>query len=211
MLNTTHTRRAPKVTPAPAAATMAALALASFGLAACGESSSGGASSQTSAAAKTLSLIAKARSARSAAANPPKSSSSDATHSAKPRTTGIRACLEKSGAIAKGASHSPLAGGVALRGAKRAQFTAALRKCLGVKPVSAGATAGAVPHPPRAPRFKQALAKYAACLHQNGVPASKGSAGGLLGLQGVDRSSPKYKSATMKCRGVLAAALRGGR
>ncbi len=59
-------------------------------------------------------------------------------------------------------------------------------------------------------RFKQALEKFTACLHQNGVPLAKSSGKGLLGLQGLDRSSPKFKSAALKCRAVLSAAFRGG-
>ncbi len=58
-------------------------------------------------------------------------------------------------------------------------------------------------------RFKQALEKFTACLHQNGVPVTKGSNKGLLGLQGLDRSSPNFKSAALKCRGLLTTALRG--
>jgi hypothetical protein len=58
-------------------------------------------------------------------------------------------------------------------------------------------------------RFKQAIEKFTVCLRQNGVPLAKGSSKGLLGLQGLDRSSPKFKSAALKCRGLLAVALRG--
>lgn len=60
-----------------------------------------------------------------------------------------------------------------------------------------------------ASRFKQALEAFTACLHRNGVPVAKGSGKGLLGLQGLDRSNPKFKSAALKCRGVLSAAFRG--
>jgi hypothetical protein len=60
-------------------------------------------------------------------------------------------------------------------------------------------------------RFKQALEKFTACLRQNGVPLAKSSGKGLLGLQGLDRSSPKFKSAALKCRNVLSAAFRGTR
>lgn len=61
-----------------------------------------------------------------------------------------------------------------------------------------------------ASRFKQALQKFSVCLRQNGVPVSKNPVKGLLALQGLDRSSPKYKSAALKCRAVLSAAFRGG-
>jgi hypothetical protein len=204
MLNTTHTLRT------PVAGALAALALASFGLAACGESS-GGSSSQTSVAAKkALEQIAKARSVPSKTTSAPRSATGSGARPVSPRMSGLRACLEKSGAIAKGTSHSPFAAGLTLKGAKRTQFAAALRKCLGTATAGAGATRTPVPRQARAPRFKQALTKYAACLRQNGVPVSGGSGKSPLGLQGLDRSSPKFKSAAIKCRGVLAAAFRGG-
>jgi hypothetical protein len=192
------------------AAALATLALASFGLAACGESSGGGPSQAGAAVKQALQQqIAKAKSVPSTTTAAPRPTTGPTgVRSTSPRISGVRACLEKSGAVAKGASHGPLAGGSALKGAKRARLTAALRKCLGT--AHPNATGAALPRTSRTPRFKQALEKYAACLHQNGVPVSKGSAGGPLGLQGVDRSSPAYKSAVMKCHNVLTAALRGG-
>lgn len=203
MPNTKHTLRT------PVAAALAALALASFGLAACGESS-GGSPSQTSAATKTaLEQLAKAKSVRSPSPTKPGASTNNPTHSATPRITGIRACLEKSGAIAKGATGSPFVAGSALKGAKRTQFTAAVRKCLGTATVGTGATSNTVSRQAHPPRFKQALTKYATCLRENGVPVSKSSGKSPLGLQDLDRSSPRFKSAAIKCRSVLAAAFRG--
>jgi hypothetical protein len=160
MRNTTHTLRT------PATAVLAALALASFGLAACGESS-GGSSSQTSAAAKqALERIAKAANAPSTTTTTPQSS-----------TTGTPSRTTKAPQLGK----------------------------------SGGAPSGSTPPRQTAAvsRFKQALEKFTNCLRQNGVPVAKSSGKGLLGLQALDRSSPKYKSAVLKCRGVLSAAFRG--
>jgi hypothetical protein len=205
MLNMTHTLRT------PAAGALAALALASFALTGCGESSGGDSSQSSTAVKKALAQIAKARSVSSGTTKAPQSSSGNTAHSVQPQITGVRACLEKSGAIPpKSASHSLLTDGSALKGAKRAQFAAALRKCLSVKPSGKAATGATAPRPARASRLKQALEKYAACLRQNGVPTSKSSGKGIVGLQGLDRSSPHFKSAALKCRTVLATALRGG-
>ncbi len=160
MPNTTHTLRT------PATAVLAALALASFGLAACGESS-GRSSSQTSAAAKSaLEQLAKAKSVPSSATTTPQSS----TASTPSATTKAPQSGKSNGAPSGSATP---------------------RQAAGVS------------------RFKQAIEKFTDCLRQNGVPLAKGSNKGLLSLQGLDRSSPKFKSATLKCRGLLAAALRG--
>jgi hypothetical protein len=148
MLNMTHTLRT------PAAAVLVALALAGFGLTACGESSGG--SSQTSAAARARSLIARMRSAQSAATKAPHPS------------TGV-------GVRSGGPQHR---------------------------------------HPPRATRFRQALATYAACLRRNGVnvpiPSTSGR-GPAFSMNGVNTNSPRFRSATVKCRGVLLSAFRARR
>jgi hypothetical protein len=199
MPNTTHTLHT------PAATLLAALALACFGLGACGESSGGG-SSQTSAATSAVSLNAKTRSAQSTATAKPRSG---AVTSGKPQPTGIRACLEKSGAIAKGAS---VAGSFALKGPKRAQLQAALKKCSGGR--FPGAAAGPAPGRVNSSAFRHALAGYSACLRQNGVnmPAPNTSGKGpVFSTKGVNTRSPQFRSATLKCRGVLISAFRAKR
>lgn len=198
MPNMTHKLHTP-------AAALATLALACFGLTACGESSGGG-SSQTSASASAPSLSAKARSAQSAATAKPQSG---AIASGKPQPNGVRACLEKSGAIGKGAS---TAGGLAPNGSKRAQLQAALKKCSGGRLPGAAARSGL--GRVNGTAFRQALAAYSACLRQNGVnmPAPNTSGKGpVFSTKGVNTSSPRFRSATMKCRGVLISAFRAKR
>ncbi len=58
-------------------------------------------------------------------------------------------------------------------------------------------------------RAKQALAKFAACMHENGVslPAPNTSGKGpIFNTKGIDTTSATFKAAEAKCRGDLAGA-----
>ena len=61
------------------------------------------------------------------------------------------------------------------------------------------------------PIFKQALAKFAECLRQNGVnvpvPNTSGK-GPVFSTKGLNTSSPQFRAATVKCRGALIGAFR---
>ena len=58
-----------------------------------------------------------------------------------------------------------------------------------------------------------ALSKFAACLRENGVnipePNTSGH-GPVFNTKGINTASPQFRAATVKCRGVLASALRAG-
>jgi hypothetical protein len=95
----------------------------------------------------------------------------------------------------------------------RAQYEAALKKCGGGNFAGAGVGRSGGPGFGRAnsPVFRQALAKYATCLRQNGVniPAPNTSGNGpIFSTKGLNPSSPQFRAATMKCRGTLIGAFR---
>ena len=93
----------------------------------------------------------------------------------------------------------------------RAQYTAVLSKCGGGNFRGPGAFKGR-----RAfnnARFRQALAKFATCLRQNGVnlpQANTNGKGPIFDTKGINTASPQFKQAELKCRAVLLAGLRQG-
>jgi hypothetical protein len=199
-----HINRTRRVSLATAM-TVALLLLASLGLAACGGSSS---SSTTSNAAATSSTGATGATARGAG-----------------RFQALRECLQKNGItlpkrtpgqrprggtggggfLGGGAGG---AGGPQLpKGVSRAQYEAAIKKCGG------GAFAGAGGRV-SSPAAKQALAKFATCMRQNGVnvPEPNTSGGGpIFNSKGLDTSSPQFKAAEAKCQSDLQGAFQRGR
>ncbi|HWX86884.1 MAG TPA: hypothetical protein VNX67_01775 [Solirubrobacteraceae bacterium] len=61
------------------------------------------------------------------------------------------------------------------------------------------------------PLFRQALAKYATCLRQNGIdipPPNTTGKGPIFSIKGIDTASPRFKAATMRCRASLVSAFR---
>lgn len=62
--------------------------------------------------------------------------------------------------------------------------------------------------------FRSALAKFAACLRHNGVnmpgPNTSGK-GPVFSTKGINTKGSQFRTATSKCRGVLAAAFRSAR
>jgi hypothetical protein len=89
-----------------------------------------------------------------------------------------------------------------LQGANKATYEAALKKC----------GAGFVPGRGRfgsslnTPQAKQALAKFASCLRQNGVnvatPNTSGK-GPVFNTKGINTRSPAFTTAEGKCRADL--------
>jgi hypothetical protein len=203
----------------PAIAVMAAVALATIGLAACG-GSSGSSSSQANAAATntTTSATGTTTSTPTTSTTPSTSTSptpgkgAGGTNGAQrdQRFQAIRECLQKNGITPPG--NPPGAGGrflrVGPRGTPRAKFDAALKKC-GIHRgplVSPGAPATTNPH------FRQSLGKFAECLRKNGVniPAPNTSGNGpIFSTKGINTNSPQFRSATLKCRYTLMGAFRG--
>jgi hypothetical protein len=133
----------------------------------------------------------------------------------------MRECLQKNGvklpAPAAGSGRpsggvlGALAGGRLPSGVTRAQLQAAFAKCgRGAFPRAAGGRGNF--RRTNSPGFRKALATYAGCLRQNGVnvptPNTTGK-GPVFSTKGLNTSSPQFKAATMKCRGVLLSGFRG--
>lgn len=202
-----------------AAGVFAMLVLACLGLTACGGSS--GSSSNAAATAATT------NGSTSAASTGTSSTGGSSTQSAAPaagrlRGPAFRECLQKNGVtLPRRTPGSGTPGGgfpgagsgpVLPKGMTQAQFDAALKKCGGS---NFGARFGRAGGPGvrrvNSPVFKAALTKYAACLRQNGIniPAPNTSGKGpIFSTKGIDTSSAKFRTATMKCRASLVGAFR---
>ncbi len=165
--------------------------LASIVLAACGSSSKGSTTTSTNASATTPATGATTPGARAG------------------RFTAVRECLQKNGITLPKRTPGQRPGGGFLgggagptlpQGVTKAQYEAALKKCGGF---SRGGFAGGRGFL-TSPGAKQALAKFAACMRENGVsiPAPNTSGKGAI-FEGVDTSSPKFAAAEAKCRADL--------
>jgi len=176
-----------------------ALVLVGILLAACGGSSSG--STGSSSTGSTASASASA-----STTVPPRPGAS--------RFAALRACLQKDGVTlpnrtpgqrpsSPGGFLGGPAGGPALpKGVTRAQYQAALRKCVGAL---AGRFKGGVAN---SPASRQAFVRFAACMRENGVnlpPPNTTGNGPIFSTKGSEVASPKFKAAEVKC----ATALRG--
>jgi hypothetical protein len=207
----------------PAAGILAILAVASLGLTACG-GSSGKASKSTNAAAtngagSTTSNTGSATTGSSQGSSTTGSSkqSGTAQTSRSGRFGGLRECLQKDGitlpkptAGAGGSQGGGLflgARGQLPKGVTRTQYQAALRKCLGGSVPGGQASRGV-----NSPVLRQGFAKFATCLRQNGVnipPPNTSGRGPIFSTKGLNTTSPQFRAATAKCRGVLLGAFRG--
>ncbi len=184
----------------PAAAVILALLLACLGLAACGGSSKSSSTSQNAAATS-----ANASGAPTGASGP-----------AAGRFKAVRECLQKNGITlpqrTPGARRPPGAGGFlggsggpALpKGVTRAQYEAALKKC-GAGAFGRGANRF------RSPVYRQALAKFATCMRENGVnvpqPNTSGN-GPVFSTKGLNTASAQFKAAETKCSSDLRSSFR---
>jgi len=211
----------------PAAAALLIMLLACIGLAACGGSSSTTSSNTNAASTGTASTGASSTGS---------STSTPGTGRGPARFAAMRECLQKSGVTlpprtpgsgrppgapgaggflgggAKAGEGSGAGGGPALpKGVTRAQFEAALKKCGGGGGGGGGRFLRSGAARFNSPVFRQALAKYASCLRQNGVnvpvPNTSGK-GPVFSTKGLNTSSPQFKTATTKCRGALIGAFR---
>ena len=101
-------------------------------------------------------------------------------------------------------------GGFALpKGVSKAQYEAAIKKCGGFP--ARGRFAGGASRFDT-PAAKQALAKFAACMSENGVkiPAPNTSGNGpVFDTKGIDTASAKFKAADAKCMKQLFGGFRG--
>lgn len=197
--------------------------LACVGLTACGGSS---ASTTTSTAANAAATSSQAKGAATTSTTPttPAGASTGTTPAGKPGATppgasrfaAVRECLQKNGVTLpqRPAGGGPggfrgADGGAQLpKGMTHAQYQAVLAKCGGgFRGPGASGSRRAL----NSPRFRQALASFAACLRQNGVdiPAPNTSGKGpIFGTKGIDVRSPQFKKAEIKCRGALLGGLR---
>jgi hypothetical protein len=168
------------------------LVLASIALAACG-GSSGSSTTATTSASATAPTTSTAKGARG-----PGSS----------RFTALRECLQKNGVTlpTRKAGAKPGAGGfrgggfTLPKGVSKATYEAALKKCGGgFKP---GNFAGGGAARFSSPQAKQALAKFAACLRENGVKVGEPNTSGkgpIFDTKGVNTKSPTFTAAEKKC------------
>jgi hypothetical protein len=178
------------------------LILSSLALAACGSSSSGSSSSSTS---TTAAATAKATTGGAAGA--------------RGRFLAVRECLQKSGIVLpqrKPGQQAPgagfLAGGAPQlpKGVTAARYQAAIKKCGGGS-ARGGRFGGGGGNRLTSPAFKQALAKFATCLRENGVniPAPNTSGKGpIFNTRGLNVASPKFKAAELRCSGILRSGLK---
>ncbi len=166
------------------AAGMLLVALASVVLAACG-----GASNSSSSSASTS----------ASATTPTKTAPGTPGAQGSGRFLALRECLKKNGVTLpqRKAGAGGFLGG--LQGANKAAYEAALKKC-GAGFVPGRGSFGSSLNTPQA---KQALAKFASCLRQNGVnvPAPNTSGkGSIFNTKAINTRSAAFKAAYSKCR-----------
>lgn len=211
--------------------------LACAGLTACGSSSTGTSSTAANAAATSTPAAGTAStgstpSGGAATGTTPTTPSGSAAPAGASRFAAVRECLEKNGVTLparppgggtprRGGPGGLLGGAGASGGFKppkgmtSAQYQEVLKKCGGGFRAGnfRGAGAGGAGHALGSPRFRQALASFAACLRQNGInipaPNTDGK-GPIFNTTGIDTASPKFKQAEIKCRPALLAGLRSG-
>jgi hypothetical protein len=214
-----HGRQAGK----PAAGVLAVLTLACLGLTACGGSSGSSTNAAATGAAATSTAGGSTGTTTSTSGS---STQGSGPRTGSPRSSAIRECLQKNGVTLP--TRTPGSGGTAggggafragggaggpqlPKGMTRAQFEAALKKCGGGNFGRGFGRPSSGPNGVNNPVFRQALAKYAECLRQNGVniPAPNTSGkGSIFSTKGLNPSSPQFRAATMKCRGTLIGAFR---
>ena len=178
----------------PTATAVLLIVLASLALTACGSSSTNSSPTSTTASIPTK-----------------PSSTGKALGAPGGRFAALRECLQKNGITlpkftpgkpqSPGTRHSFLPKGVT-----KAQYEAAIKKCGGPAIFAGGRNRF------NSPAFKQALTKFAACMHENGVAVPNANTSGngpIFNSKGLNTSSAKFKAAEAKCRPDLSGALRG--
>ena len=185
----------------PAAAAALLLVLAGLALAACGGSSKS--STATASASATT------------------STTGGATGATGGRFLALRECLQKNGITlpkrTPGTRPSPGSGGFLgggagpqlPKGVTRAQYEAAVKKCGGG--VNGGAFFRGGAGRFNSSAVKQALAKFATCMRENGVnvPAPNTSGKGpIFNTKGLNTTSTTFKNAETKCRSDLLGSFR---
>jgi hypothetical protein len=125
----------------------------------------------------------------------------------------VRECLSQKGIVlpqrTRGAA-GLVAGGNGItvpKGMTHAQLSEALRTC------NVKYAGGRLPHSPRAipghplpERFRHVLARFAACLRQNGIAVGEPNTSGkgpIFNTKGINTGSPQFRAAAAKCRTAL--------
>jgi hypothetical protein len=128
-------------------------------------------------------------------------------------TLGLSACGGSSGGSTSTATQASTAAAVKAPRAQAGGSTAPGAQSPSTKG-SAGAAAGRAGAHSRSAagsQFRQALGAFAACLRANGIAVPKPNTSGngpVLSTKGLNTASPKFRAATLKCRGVLVRAFR---
>jgi len=118
------------------------------------------------------------------------------------RFAAVRECLRKNGIVLP--KHTPGQRPVLPAGTTRAQYEVLIKKCGGG--VFSGGAARF-----RSPQFKAELAKFAACMKENGVnvPAPNTSGKGpIFNSAGIDTRSATFRAAESKCSAALRSSFR---
>jgi hypothetical protein len=183
----------------PMTAAILLLVLAGSLLAACGGSSNGATTTASTSASATKPTPGKAPGFAD-------------------RFAAVRECLKKEGITlpTRKPGQRPGAGGflgggggtTLPAGVSKAKFEAALKKCGGNFAGGRGSFAGGTSRF-TSPAGKQALAKFAACLRENGVKVGEPNTSGkgpIFNSTGIDTKSAQFKAAEAKCRSDLAGA-----
>jgi hypothetical protein len=218
-----HYRR-PTTLPSLIALT-AILVAAALGLAACGGSSSTTTTDTTAnaAATGTTTTAGTTSTATPSTATTPGAPTSGTTPAARAaRFAAVRTCLSKKGITLpqRSAGTGGFLGGAGSgaqlpKGMSRAQFAEALRSCgAGFKGSRFRRGAKGFKNPFNNPRFHAVLARYAACLRQNGVNVGEPNTSGkgpIFDTKGINTGSAKFKAAEANCRSALLGALKSSR
>ena len=130
------------------------------------------------------------------------------------RFKAVRECLQKDGITLPkrtpgqggggAGAGGPLggSGGTPPAGVSKSTYEAALKKC--------GAPAAGGAGRANSPAFKQAVTKFAACMHENGInvptPNTSGT-GPVFNTTGLNTSSAQFKTAQAKCASLLRGSL----
>jgi hypothetical protein len=222
-----------RLTALPSLIALAAiLVAASLGLAACGGSSSTTTTTETTANAAATGTTTAGTSSTGTTSTEPSSTGTSPTGTSSTPTTptapttgttpaaraarfaAVRTCLSKKGITLPQRGAGGFAGGGAQlpKGMSRAQFAEALRSCgSGFKGSRFNKGASGFKNPFNNARFHAVLARFAACMRQNGVnigePNTSGS-GPVFDTKGINTGSAQFKAASANCRSTLLGALK---
>jgi hypothetical protein len=197
----TGTRRKP-AGAAKGAVVLALLLLTCLGLAGCGSSGSSTTTATRANAAATTGSGAGPGTAPNGPSGP--------TGPRSRRFAALRECLEKNGVKLPHPGQRPrfLGGATGLpNGVTRGQMEAALKKC--------GGLFGGRFRRFSSPARRHALAEFAACMRENGVPLPEPNTSGngpIFNTKGLQTNSTQFRTAEAKCRVELGASFgaRGG-